>query len=142
MNFKEAKKHNKKLWQMYINDEITREESEKREIDMLDLVKNKLTTDDGLDKFNFIYFHLTNSNGARNLLPDWEDFKFTNEEGEERLWHGASLIYSKMDNYHSRQLSEYLGKSSRVTWWSVKRCIEGIREDVQDYQEWLSLIHI
>ena len=136
MNFKEAKKHNKKLWKMYLNDEITREEEEEGQIDLADLVSNKLESDEGLDKFYFILFHLTNSNGARAMLPDWEEFKFTNKEGQKRYWQGASLLYSRLDNYHSRKLSEYLGKSNRVTWWAIRYEIAGIKEAVKEFQQW------
>ena len=42
MNFKEAKKHNRKLWKMYMNDEITSEEREAQEINLVDLVRDEL----------------------------------------------------------------------------------------------------
>tara|TARA_R100001460_G_scaffold61307_1_gene101376 strand:+ start:235 stop:669 length:435 start_codon:yes stop_codon:yes gene_type:complete len=136
MNFKEAKKHNKKLWDLYLKDEITKEEEEEGQIDLADLVSNQLESDEGLDKFYFILFHLTNANGVRALLPDWQEFKFTDEEGQKKYWHGASLLYSRLDNYHSRKLSEYLGKSNRVTWWAIHYEVAGIKEDVKEYQKW------
>ena len=136
MNFKEAKKHNRKLWKMYINDEITFEERKAQEVDLVDLVTNKLETNEGLDKFFYILFHLRNPNGARALLPDFEDFKFVNDEGEKRYWAGACVLYSKLDNYHSKKLSEYLGKYKKVNWWSLTYEVAGIKEDAKKYQEW------
>jgi len=62
MNFKEAKKHNKKLWDLYLKDEITKEEEEEGQIDLADLVSNQLESDEGLDKF----YYLTGKN--LNLL--------------------------------------------------------------------------
>jgi len=136
MNFKEAKKHNRKLWKMYFNDEITFEEREAQEINIYDLVRNELDTDKDLDKFFYILFHLTNPNGARALLPDFDDFRFVDDKGEKRYWSGACALYSKLDNYHSRKLSEYLGKHKKVNWWSVRYEVIGIKEDAKAYQEW------
>ncbi len=135
LNFKEAKKHNKQLLKKYRNDEITSEELDERRIDLLDLVENKLETDDGLDKFHFILFHILNKNGARNLLPNWKEFDFINDKGEKITWYGSMLVYSSLDNYHSNKLSEYLGKADRVTWRNIRSTVNGIREDAEKWQE-------
>ena len=136
MNYKQAKKHNKELSRKYANDEITWDEKEDCQVDLVDLVINKLESDENLNKFHFILFHIRNKNGAREMLPKLEDFCFTDEDGNKKYWHGTSIIYSQLDNFHSRKLSEYFAKHNLVKWRDIKYTVQSIKEDVEEYKKW------
>tara|TARA_R100001510_G_C7454068_1_gene77581 strand:- start:48 stop:479 length:432 start_codon:yes stop_codon:yes gene_type:complete len=136
MNFKEAKKHNRKLRNKYLNNEISYEEKEKQEIDLYDLVQNDLDSDEGLEKFFYMLFHLNNPKGARAMLPVSKDFTFTNHKGEKKYYWGTECLYSQHQNYHARELSRYLGKWKSVTWRDIKFHVNGIKKDFEAYKEW------
>ena len=136
LNFKEAKKHNKQLLKKYANDEITSEELDERRIDLYDLVSNKLTSDEGLDKKYFLLFHLDNKNGVRNSMPEWRDFTFPNADGKDIYYYGAADQWGKNDNYHIKKLLKYLGKADRVTWWDIRYHVQESWVELETYKKW------
>tara|TARA_R100001460_G_scaffold29424_1_gene58587 strand:- start:3394 stop:3855 length:462 start_codon:yes stop_codon:yes gene_type:complete len=105
-------------------------------MNLVDWVETEAESDEGMPKWETIYFHKYNKKGLMNQFPcaeilKIEDFSFTNEEGDKGLAVGLLHTCTSHENYHVRILEKALSKHARnLKWWDIRYHLEQIKKDI------------
>ena len=91
-------------------------------------LKNEATSDDGMTRYEKLWFHNYNKNGVANQLPKSKDFSF----GEDSFAIGLWTLYSKYENYHAKKLRNYFGNKTLPSTWNLNYHIEEAEKDVRE----------
>lgn len=98
-----------------------------------DFVTQEATSADGMTKKEAARFHYFNPNGARQLLPEFEDFI----DGD-IFFTGCEMVYGRHDNYHAKRIGEMACENKRFTWWDLNYHISGLLVDAENAKKTLA----
>ena len=101
-------------------------------VSKIDFVTEQATSADGMTKKDAALFHYFNPNGARQLLPEFEEFI----DGD-IFFTGCEMLYGRHDNYHAKRLGEFVS-GKRFTWWDLNYHVAGLVADAEDANKTLA----
>ena len=115
LTYKEAKSFNRKLRNAWLADIIETDEYRTKQIDIADLIRDKLETDEDLPANFRAYFHVANANGLGSLLSDDEKFGYENLNAQYHYEQLKRLMLLKRPrawtvNFHIRELQKEIDK--------------------------------
>ena len=90
ITYKQAMSHNRKLKNRFYKDELTWEEYKEAQINIADLVRHHLKTDENLPARFKAYFHVQNPNGFGAQMPD--DMKYGYNKNVYAKYHYDCLL--------------------------------------------------